>query len=48
MRWGCKCHVVFIPKKRQKVIYGSLRRYMGEIFHDLAERKGVKIVEGYQ
>jgi putative transposase len=46
-RWDCKYHVVFIPKKRRKVIYGKLRRYMGEIFHELAGRKGVKIVEGH-
>ncbi|ANG65227.1 transposase [Marinobacterium aestuarii] len=46
-RWDCKHHVVFIPKKRRKVIYGKLRRYMGEIFHEHAGRKGVKIVEGH-
>ncbi len=47
-RWDCKYHVVFIPKKRQKLIYGKLRRYMGEIFHELAGRKGVNmIVEGH-
>ncbi len=22
-RWDCKYHVVFIPKKRQKLIYGA-------------------------
>jgi putative transposase len=46
-RWDCKYHVVFIPKKRQKVIYGNLRKYLGEIFHDLAKRKGLEIVEGH-
>ncbi len=46
-RWDCKYHVVFIPKNRRKVIYGNLRRYLGEIFHELARRKGVKIVEGH-
>ena len=45
--WDCKYHVVFIPKNRRKVIYGNLRRYLGEIFHELARRKGVKIVEGH-
>jgi len=24
-RWDCKYHIVFIPKKRQKLIYGSIR-----------------------
>ncbi len=46
-RWDCKYHVVFIPKRRQKVIYGGLRRFLGEIFHKLAKRKGCKILEGY-
>jgi putative transposase len=46
-RWDCKYHVVFIPKKRQKVIYGQLRKYLGEIFHDLALRKGAEILEGH-
>ncbi|MBE8232302.1 MAG: IS200/IS605 family transposase, partial [Endozoicomonadaceae bacterium] len=36
-RWDCKYHVVFIPKKRKKVIYGSLRKYLGEILHELAK-----------
>jgi len=46
-RWDCKYHVVFIPKKRRKLIYGKLRRYLGGVFHELAKRKCVKIVEGH-
>jgi REP-associated tyrosine transposase len=46
-RWGCKYHVVFIPKKRKKVIYGRLRKYLGEILHELAKQKGVEILEGH-
>jgi putative transposase len=46
-RWDCKYHVVFIPKKRQKLIYGKLRKYQGEIFHELARRRGAEIVEGH-
>ena len=46
-RWDCKYHVVFIPKKRQKLIYGKLRNYLGEILHELASRKGAKILEGH-
>jgi putative transposase len=46
-RWDCKYHVVFIPKRRKKVIYGKLRKYLGEVFHDLAKRRGAEIVEGY-
>ena len=46
-RWDCKYHVVFIPKRRKKRIYGSLRKYLGEVFHDLAQQKESKIVEGH-
>ena len=46
-RWDCKYHIVFIPKKRKKVIYGDLRKYLGEIFHELAKQKGVEILEGH-
>ena len=46
-RWDCKYHVVFIPKKRKKIIYGSLRKALGEILHQLAKQKGVEILEGH-
>ncbi len=46
-RWDCKYHIVFIPKKRRKLIFGSIRAHLGEIFHDLAKRKGVVIEEGH-
>lgn len=46
-RWDCKYHIVFIPKKRKKVIYGGLRKYLGEILHELAKQKGIEILEGH-
>ncbi len=46
-RWDCKYHVVFIPKYRQKVIYGKLRKELGSVFHELARRRGLKIEEGH-
>lgn len=46
-RWDCKYHVVFISKKRKKLIYGDLRKYLDEIFHDLAKRREVVIEEGH-
>lgn len=46
-RWDCKYHVVFIPKRRRKLIYGMLRTGLGEIFHELAKRKDCKIEEGH-
>ncbi len=46
-RWDCEYHVVFIPKRRKKRIFGELRHYLGEIFHELAKHKESKIVEGH-
>ena len=46
-RWDCKYHVVFIPKRREKRIFGELRRHLGEMFRDLAGHKESKIVEGH-
>lgn len=46
-RWDCKYHVVFIPKRRRKLIYGHLRKGLGEIFHELASRRECKIEEGH-
>ena len=45
--WDCKYHVVFIPKCRKKVIYGQIRQYLGQIFHELAGYKEIEIVEGH-
>jgi hypothetical protein len=30
-KWECKYHVVFIPKYRRKVMYGSIRQELGPI-----------------
>lgn len=46
-KWECKYHVVFIPKCRRKALYGELRRYLTEVFHDLAKRRESRIEEGH-
>ena len=46
-KWECKYHVVFIPKCRRKVLYGELRRYLGEVFRALAVQKESRIEEGH-
>ena len=46
-RWDCKYHVVFIPKRRKKRVFGVLRQHLGEMFHELASHKEAKIVEGH-
>jgi len=43
-RWDCKYHIVFILKCRKQVIYGSLRKNLGSIFHELAKRRGLERV----
>ena len=45
--WNCKYHIVFIPKRRRKVIFGLLRQRLGEILHDLARQKQCEIIEGH-
>ena len=32
----CKYHVAFIPKCPRKVLYGNLRKHLGEAFRKLA------------
>ena len=46
-KWECKYHIVWIPKYRRKVLYRELRKYLGEVFHDLASRKESRIEEGH-
>jgi len=45
--WGCKYHVIFIPKCRRKTLYAELHRHLGEVFRRLAERKQSRIEEGH-
>ena len=46
-KWECKYHVVWIPKYRKKSIYGDLRKYLGDIFKELASQKECKVIEGH-
>lgn len=46
-RWDCKYHVVFIPKRRRKALFGNLRKHLGNIFHELARQKECHIIEGH-
>ena len=38
-KWDCKYHVVLVPKRRRKAIFGQTRRQLGTIFHSLARQK---------
>ena len=46
-KWECKYHVVWSPKYRRKVLYGQLRRHLGELLHGLARQKESQILEGH-
>ncbi|MBP9843846.1 IS200/IS605 family transposase [Candidatus Babeliales bacterium] len=46
-KWDCKYHIVFVPKYRKKKLYGDIRRYLGRVFHELANQRGSKIIEGH-
>lgn len=46
-KWDCKYHVVFVPKRRRKVLFGRIRKALGPIFHALARQKECEIQEGH-
>jgi putative transposase len=45
-KWGCKYHVVWIPKYRRKKLFGEIRRELGPVLRELAKHKGSEILEG--
>ncbi len=46
-KWDCEYHIVFIPKRRRKAVFGNLRKHLGAIFHELARQKECTIIEGH-
>lgn len=44
--WECKYHIVWVPKRRRKVIFGQLRREIGTIIRKLCKYKGIEMMEG--
>jgi putative transposase len=45
-KWNCKYHLIFVPKKRKKVILNKTRKDLVKIFHELAKQKESRIIEG--
>ena len=43
--YRCEYHIVFAPKYRRKVIYGELRKDIGEILRKQCNEKKVEIIE---
>ena len=46
VKWECKYHVVFLPKYRQRKLFGSVRREIGTILRQLCRQKGVEVLQG--
>ncbi|NMM62083.1 IS200/IS605 family transposase [Clostridium sp. P21] len=44
-KWNCKYHIVFAPKYRRQIIYGSIKADIGQILRKLCEHKEVEIIE---
>ncbi len=42
--WEYKYHIVWVPKKRRKVISGKLCREIGTILRCLCEYKGAEVL----
>ena len=45
-KWECKYHVVVVPKYRHKVLYGKVKKRVGEILRELCRYKGIELLEG--
>jgi putative transposase len=43
----CQYHIVFIPKYRQKALYGALRQQLGEVLRQLAMQRESRIDKGH-
>ena len=44
--WECKYHVVCVPKRQRKVVYGALRKELRTILGKLCKYKGIEVIEG--
>ena len=45
-KWKCQYHIVWIPKYRQKKLYGVLRQDIREIIKTLCQYKQVDLIAG--
>lgn len=44
-RYSCTYHIVFIPKYRRKVMFGDLRKEVGEAINKVCKMEGVTIIK---
>ena len=45
--WHYQYHIVWIPKYRRKVLYGKVRKRLGEIVRELCRQKGIEVIDGH-
>ena len=45
-RWNCTYHIVIIPKYRRKIMYGEVKKDIGEILRKLCDMSEAKLLEG--
>ena len=47
VRWECKYHIVIIPKYRKRMLYGKLKKHVGEVIREVCWQRGIELVEGH-
>ena len=43
--YRCEYHIVFAPKYRRQIVYGQIKKDIGEILRKLCREKNVEIIE---
>jgi putative transposase len=46
-KWECKYHVVIVPKYQHKVLYGKVKKRVGEVLRELYRYRGIDLLEGH-
>ncbi len=47
VRWECEYHIVIIPKYRKRMLYGKLKKHVGEVIREVCRQRGIELVEGH-
>ena len=47
VRWECKYHIVIIPKYRKRMLYGRVKKHVGEVIREVCRQRGIELVEGH-
>lgn len=45
--WDCTYHLVIVPKYRKNILFGLVKKELGEILRNLSRQKGMEIIEGH-